>query len=137
MWPQYEGRSTLIFSGPASQVDSELTLYCADPSHEASFEKVPGQPAQIFLRARASPAKDMVSYLNGAAQTFMEKSRGRKKAELQKEAAGYETYKVDLSAQFNQLVDERARRCLRARGTTRPRRNWWPKLRSSKRAAVN
>ena len=115
----FEGKTVLVFSGDAKQVDRELGVFRSDnvrrkidlalsrPSGPVVFERVPGHPLQISINGQSAWPAQVVKALETAASVCVEGSLARRKSELQKKLEGLQMEKLALDARLGPLESQR------------------------------
>ncbi len=104
--PNYEGQATLEFSGSDLQIDKELEMLRFHPAEPVTMEKVPGHPLQIFIRGQAHSPSDVISKLQSAAQSSVDRSLARQKKDLGMARDADQKQVTDLDVQMDRLMQQ-------------------------------
>src|SRR6266480_5657809 len=100
----FEGKAFMIFAGKSDQLDDELKMFQVHPVLKARVDKVPGDPRRLSIRVDGRWPSEVLEQLKSAAQGCVDSSFTRKKIELDRLRTEYQKNRVELEAQYNQLI---------------------------------
>jgi hypothetical protein len=103
----YQGQAILAYSG-GGKMNVDPNIFQPHRAAQIVFEKVPGHPLQLAMRADGPRPDDVVQGMRAVGHMWAEQSLTRQRADLKKVQDVFQKQLVDLDANFNQLMVSRA-----------------------------